>query len=127
MPSPEQVVREFCERMPEKDLGRLRPLLADHVVYHNMPLEPAVGLAATLEAIDAFFTMFERIEFRIVAIAASGPVVLTERVDVLATAEREGSLPVMGAFEVDGGKITAWRDYFDMGQVTAMLSGSAAG
>jgi len=29
----------------------------------------------------------------------------------------------MGAFHVVDGKITAWRDYFDMGQVTAMLSG----
>jgi limonene-1,2-epoxide hydrolase len=27
----------------------------------------------------------------------------------------------MGAFTVTEGKITAWRDYFDMGQVTAIF------
>jgi len=27
----------------------------------------------------------------------------------------------MGAFTVSDGKITAWRDYFDMAQVTAMM------
>jgi limonene-1,2-epoxide hydrolase len=29
----------------------------------------------------------------------------------------------MGTFEIRDGKISAWRDYFDMAQVTAMLSG----
>jgi limonene-1,2-epoxide hydrolase len=32
------------------------------------------------------------------------------------------SLPVMGIFEVHAGKITAWRDYFDMAQFTALLA-----
>ena len=33
------------------------------------------------------------------------------------------SLPVMGAFEVDGaGKIKAWRDYCDLNQFTQQLS-----
>ena len=28
----------------------------------------------------------------------------------------------MGFFEVHDGKITAWRDYFDMGQFTSQMS-----
>ncbi len=31
----------------------------------------------------------------------------------------------MGTFEIRDGKICAWRDYFDMGQITKMLSGEA--
>jgi limonene-1,2-epoxide hydrolase len=34
---------------------------------------------------------------------------------------KSAPLPVMGAFHVVDGKITAWRDYFDMAQVTAMF------
>ena len=34
---------------------------------------------------------------------------------------KSAPLPVMGAFDVVDGKITAWRDYFDMAQVTAMF------
>jgi limonene-1,2-epoxide hydrolase len=33
-------------------------------------------------------------------------------------------LPVMGTFEVDGdGRITLWRDYFDMATFTDQLAG----
>ena len=28
----------------------------------------------------------------------------------------------MGAFEVNDGKITAWRDYFDMNQFTSQMA-----
>jgi limonene-1,2-epoxide hydrolase len=31
----------------------------------------------------------------------------------------------MGTFEVRDGKISAWRDYFDMAQITKMFSGEA--
>ena len=34
-------------------------------------------------------------------------------------------LPVMGTFEIRDGKICAWRDYFDMAQITKMLSDDA--
>ena len=33
-------------------------------------------------------------------------------------------LLVMGTFELRDGKICAWRDYFDLGQITTMLSGA---
>jgi len=119
----ELVVRALCEGVGKKDVEILRPLLADGVVYHNIPLEPAVGLEATLEALQVFFGMFERIEIKILAIATVDGTVLTERDDVMCLNGVEGHLPVMGAFEVDGGRITAWRDYFDMGQVTSILQG----
>ena len=31
----------------------------------------------------------------------------------------------MGAFDLRDGKIVAWRDYFDMGLITKMMSGEA--
>jgi limonene-1,2-epoxide hydrolase len=54
-------------------------------------------------------------------LAATGDVVLTERVDVFTTAEKSIELPVMGAFEVRDGKIAAWRDYFDLNQFMSQL------
>jgi limonene-1,2-epoxide hydrolase len=49
--------------------------------------------------------------------------VLTERVDTFHRGATAAALPVMGAFDIRDGKIGAWRDYFDMAQITAMLSG----
>jgi limonene-1,2-epoxide hydrolase len=46
---------------------------------------------------------------------------MTERVDVFTLPGRTFELPVMGAFEVSGGKISAWRDYFDMNQFTSRM------
>ncbi len=104
------------------DVDALRPLLADDVTYHNIPLDPAVGLDASLDTLRLFFGMFERIDIRILALAATGTTVLTERDDVMCLNGVEGHLPVMGAFEVRDGRVTAWRDYFDMAQVTALLT-----
>jgi limonene-1,2-epoxide hydrolase len=54
-------------------------------------------------------------------IAADGPAVMTERVDVFKVSGRSFALRVMGIFEVSDGKIDAWRDYFDMNQLTSQM------
>ena len=56
---------------------------------------------------------------RVINIAANGPVVMTELVDVFKLPDKSFELPVMGTFEVSDGKISAWRDYFDMNQFTS--------
>ena len=54
-------------------------------------------------------------------IVGEGDVVLTERVDAFFTPTHTIELPVMGTFEVVGGKISAWRDYFDLNQFMSQL------
>jgi limonene-1,2-epoxide hydrolase len=61
------------------------------------------------------------IEFRVINIAANGPVVMTERVDVFRLPHKSFELPVMGTFEVSDGKINAWRDYFDLNQFNSQM------
>jgi limonene-1,2-epoxide hydrolase len=63
----------------------------------------------------------EGIQFRVINIAANGPVVMTERVDIFKLPDKSFELPVMGTFEVSDGKISAWRDYFDMNQFTSRM------
>jgi len=48
-------------------------------------------------------------------VVADGGTVLTERVDHVLGPDGQPamSIRVMGTFEVEGGKIVAWRDYFD--------------
>jgi len=47
-------------------------------------------------------------------LAVAGNVVLTERLDHFKWDGEMIHARVMGAFEVVGDKITAWRDFFDM-------------
>ena len=46
---------------------------------------------------------------------------LTERVDVFTLAGKSFELPVMGTFEISDGKISAWRDYFDLNQFISRM------
>jgi limonene-1,2-epoxide hydrolase len=121
MPNAEQVVRDFCAAASTRDPGILRAFFSDDVVYHNIPMAPAEGIDATMAVIDMFLGMCEALEFEVHHLACDGTTVLTERTDIFTITGKSAPLPVMGAFNVVDGKITAWRDYFDMAQVTAMF------
>ena len=121
------LIRRFCDAWGKgADVDEIVGYFTDDAIYHNIPVDPAVGR----EAIKATFAMFttgvERIEFRILNIAAEGDTVLTERLDVFVLPNVTIELPVMGTFEVRGGKIAAWRDYFDLHQYMTQLSGPTA-
>ena len=120
------VVVRFCEAFGKGATpAELVDYFADDAVYHNMPVDPAVGREAILGLLNMFVTPAERVEFRVRNIVATGDTVLTERVDVFQLPNATIELPVMGTFEVSAGKITAWRDYFDLNQYMSQLQGAA--
>ena len=121
--SPIEVVTRFCAAWTEVDVDAICAFFAPDATYHNIPLDPVQGVEAIRATIEGFTGGVDRIEFRIVNIAAGGSVVLTERVDAFITAARTVELPVMGTFEVDdAGRITAWRDYFDLNQFLSQMN-----
>ena len=64
-------------------------------------------------------------EFEVVRQSSSGNIVMNERLDRFQTASgRKIELPVMGVFEVNGGLISFWRDYFDNGMFLQQLKGN---
>jgi limonene-1,2-epoxide hydrolase len=126
MESPIEVVRRFCIAWSEnKGVVELAEFFTDDAVYHNIPLEPVAGQA---NIANNFATVIrpgppgvESIEFRVINIAANGPVVMTERVDVFKLSNKSFELPVMGIFEISDAKIKAWRDYFDANQFARQM------
>ena len=126
MESPIEVVSRFCAAWSDNvGVAELASFFADDAVYHNIPLVPVTGRAAIANTIASFIRPgapgIEAIEFHVINIAADGPVVMTERVDVFKLPDKSFELPVMGIFEVSDGKISAWRDYFDMNQFTSRM------
>ena len=118
----EKIVLDFCEAVKTADVQLLIPFFSQEAVYHNIPMEPVRGRAAIEATLGGFFTPGEESEFKILAIASCGNKVLTERIDILTMNGKRIELPVMRTFEIDGeGKISAWRDYFDMQQVTNQI------
>ena len=126
MESPIEVVRRFCAAWTDDTAAdKLAAYFTEDAVYHNVPLEPVSGRENIANTIASFIRPgppgIEGIEFRVVNIAADGPVVMTERVDAFRLGGRSFELPVMGAFEVINGKISGWRDYFDLNQFTTRM------
>ena len=126
MESPIEVVSRFCAAWSDNiGAAELAAFFTDNAVYHNIPLTPVIGREAIATTIASFIRPgapgIESIEFRVLNIAANGPVVMTERVDVFKLPNKSFELQVMGTFEVKDGKIKAWRDHFDMNQFTSRM------
>jgi limonene-1,2-epoxide hydrolase len=118
------LVQQFCDEFGKGlDVDKILEYMTDDCVYHNIPVDPAVGKDAIRAVFAMFTTGVEKIEFVMKNISGSGNTVLTERVDIFVLPHVTVELPVMGTFEVRDGKIAAWRDYFDLNQYMSQLSG----
>jgi limonene-1,2-epoxide hydrolase len=110
---PEKLVRDFCDAWSRKNIDELMKFFDADAVYHNIPVPAVKGSAAIREAFLAFASMMDTIDLELLAVAANGNIVFTERIDRFRWAGKILDLPVCGVFEVRGGKIVAHRDYFD--------------
>ena len=118
----DKLIREFIAAWERRDTDHIVDAFADDSVYHSVPLTPIVGKAA----IRDFVASFEgkppgRLEIR--HQVAGDHVVLHERTDYLTMNGKAVTLPIMGVFEIEDGRITAWREYFDLGPVRAAYDG----
>lgn len=115
------LIKRFCATWNDLDILAILDFFTDDAVYHNMPIQPVQGKDAIKGMIEQVSTPFTSGDWELKNIAASGDVVLTERVDKFIGAKTI-SLQVMGVFEIRDGKIAAWRDYFDLAEWTNQMS-----
>ncbi len=83
-----------------------------------MPLSPIVGRPA----IAAWVARFADVAPGRLAITnqvATGDIVMNERVDAITLNGRPVTLPISGVFEIEDGRIRAWREYFDLAPARA--------
>lgn len=115
---PAAIVTEFCAAWERMDADELAGYFTDDGVYHNIPMEPAEGRDAIRELLVGMKSMISSIRFDIHRQVVNGTLVMNERTDHLVMGDKTIALPVVGVFELEGDKIRAWRDYFDMAQFT---------
>ena len=86
-------------------------------VWENHGLLTTTGPEEALGFYESFgaATGMKGMKIDMLAVAETGDKVLTERIDWILDGAGNAvmKVPVMGIFEIAGGKITAWRDYFD--------------
>jgi len=117
------VIREFIAAWSSLDADRLADYFTEDGTYHNIPTRPVSGRENVRQFIRGFLSTWTATRWDIVQILGSGDLVFVERVDRTTTTAGHVDLPCVGVFEMDGGRIRVWRDYFDLATfMTAMQS-----
>jgi limonene-1,2-epoxide hydrolase len=124
---PSDVVRNFGAAWADFDIDTVCSYFTDDAVWYPVPhWEPVSGRDNLKAFIVGFMTPYKGINIHFRHLVADGPVVLTERVDVMIAPEFSAEIPVMGTFEIRDGKIALWRDYLDVSQLLSQVPDTGA-
>jgi len=113
-----EIVDNFLSLLHHGKMDAALAMMTDDIFYHNIPMEPLSGKQAVSEFLSQESGL-EVVDLVTLHAAEKGNVVMNERVDTFRLEGRVLDLPVMGTFELENGKIKAWRDYFDLGTFMA--------
>jgi limonene-1,2-epoxide hydrolase len=107
------VVETFLNALQDLDLTTADALLDDNLVYQNVGFPTIRGRARVMKMMRG---MEGRMGFEVKfhRNVAEGTSVLNERTDAIVFGPLRLQFWVCGVFEVHDGRITLWRDYFDM-------------
>lgn len=116
-------VERFLTALAHGDVAAARPLITDDLEWRNVSL-PTLRGARAIQVLRGLAKPWLRFDVILHHIAAEGDVVLTERTDLLAVGPLTIEFWVCGTFELRGGRIAVWRDYFSARDI---LRGTAIG
>jgi limonene-1,2-epoxide hydrolase len=118
---PQAVTEAFLAALAASDLDSAMAYLSDDVVYTNVGLPTMRGRDRVSRALGMLSRPDATFEVYLHSISADGPVVLTERTDVIVLGPFRTQFWVWGRFDVHDGRITLWRDSFDFLDVTKSI------
>lgn len=116
-----QIVDDLMAAFNTKDVDQIMSFFTEDAIYHNMPTGPVQGTEAVRGLIESYVNAAAKVDWEVLTSAQVGSTVLNERLDRFVFGDKDVALPVMGAFEIQGGKIAAWRDYFDQATWTKQM------
>lgn len=119
-----RVVEEFMDALKALDVERALGMLTDDVVYQNVPLPPDRGKRAVARTLKGMMRVISEFDVIMHNIAERDGVVLTERTDIARGRLLDVTIWVCGTFELEGGKISLWRDRFDLASLLTQLATS---
>ncbi len=110
----EALVTAFLGAWSRLDFPAAAEMVTDDFVYLPDPAaKPVHGRDAVLSLWRSYLKFMTSYEFKPLHTISSDTVVVMERTEWIGTRKGKTELPIMGIFEVRGGKLCAWRDYWD--------------
>lgn len=117
-----QIITDFIAAWSRLDADELIEYFTDDGTYYNMPAQPVTGRDNVKKLIESFLTTWTQTQWDIIHLVADGDVVIAERLDRTKLGDKAVDLPCCGVFEMEGGKIKVWRDYFNMETYVSALT-----
>ncbi|WP_078326690.1 limonene-1,2-epoxide hydrolase family protein [Mycobacteroides salmoniphilum] len=121
--APIEIVEGFWDALRRSDLAALDALLDDAVRWENVGLPTVRGRSMVLRALSSLNLPGAGFDVKIHRITSEGNTVMTERTDVIIVGSLHIAFWVCGVTELsDDGKVTLWRDYADVWNLTKGLA-----
>ena len=122
-----KTVLAFLEALTNRDYGTAGELMTEDMVFEDRPANLHRGRDAILQRLGVILSIPERITWPVDRFIEEGDLVVTERKDEFSF--REGlfpggtvlSCPILAVWEMRGGKIALWRDYYDPNTIPEQL------
>lgn len=122
MKSNEEIVKDFIAAWSRLDADEIVAFFRPDGTYHNMMNRPVSGHDNLRRFIGGFIKEWTETTWDILSIVSRGDIVMAERLDRTRLGARSVDLPCCGVFEMAGGKIKVWRDYFDLATYTRAVA-----
>lgn len=125
--SPESVVRRFFAAFPRSDVGELAGFFSEDAVYIDGPRGTHTGVEAIRAEFDSIVAIVPNTTVDIKSLGVCGDTVLVERVDNFDVGGKSIGMEVVAVIDVDGhGRITRWRDYYDLPTLVEQVAASVS-
>ena len=116
-----EIVRAYYAAWLRDDLDAVLELCSEDVTAINVPIGPLHGKKAVRAFLEKFGHGMTQKHYAVERILESGDVAVVEGVENYLKHGKAVSLPYMSMFRFSSGKISEWRDYFDLQTVRRQL------
>ena len=121
------VVMEMLEKWHTLDSDGALNMFTEDGAFHSMMSEPIKGHKALEVFLGKLFSSMSELTLDVRSLAVTGNTVILERFDSWRFNDRPGSIPVVGVFVVEEGKIKEWREYYDRATILKEMGLSEKG
>ena len=123
--TPDDVVSALVRACEARDLDAVTALVTDDIEYDNVPIGKVFGPEGVRKVLSGGVSeAASEVEWVVHRQVSSGTTVMNERTDRFLVAGRWIEIPIAAVFEVRDGRVSLWRDYFDLETYRRQRQGS---
>lgn len=116
-----ELIRAYYAAWVRDDLDAVFALCTDDLIAVNVPIGPLLGKAAAREFFEKFGHGMTQKHYAVERIVESADIAVVEGVENYLKDGKAVKLPYMSLFRFRDGRISEWRDYFDLQTVLRQL------